>query len=87
MNRTELESHVIHAIKITLADSTGEQDVNVTTACRVDRSIGLDSLGWATVILRLQADLGVDPFRSQVTGDLRTVSDLVDLYEASLTSM
>ena len=84
MTRSDLEEQVINVISVALADSTGNQNHDVTVSSPVDRRLGLDSLGWAAVIVRLEADLGVDPFRSGAVGELQTVSDIVDLYHACL---
>lgn len=50
--------------------------------------VGLDSLDLAQTIVLLERSLGVDPFRSAAQGaprpPLRTVADLVAIYEAAL---
>lgn len=46
----------------------------------VDGSLGLDSLDWAAVVVRVELETGIDPFAVGKTRELRTVSDLVDLY-------
>ena len=50
--------------------------------------VGLDSLDLAQTIVLLERSLGVDPFRSAAPGasisPLRTVADLVAVYEAAL---
>ncbi|MCA9188439.1 MAG: acyl carrier protein [Pirellulaceae bacterium] len=85
MTRAELEQRIIAAIKSTIAESTGKAGAAVTIDSKLDRgSIGLDSLGWATVIVRLEAELGADPFRTESTRGLQTVSDIVDLYQKTL---
>lgn len=46
----------------------------------VDSSLGLDSLDWAAVVVRIELETGVDPFAEGTIGRLKTVSDLIDLY-------
>jgi acyl carrier protein len=44
---------------------------------------GLDSLGFAILVARLEDDLGVDPFTiSENATALRTVGDLIRAYES-----
>lgn len=46
----------------------------------VDSSLGLDSLDWAAVVVRIELETGIDPFAEGTIGRLKTVSDLIDLY-------
>lgn len=46
----------------------------------VDSSLGLDSLDWAAVVVRVELETGVDPFAEGTVGTVKTVSDLIDLY-------
>ena len=46
----------------------------------IDSSLGLDSLDWAAVVVRIELETGVDPFAKGTVGRLKTVSDLIDLY-------
>jgi acyl carrier protein len=48
-------------------------------------TILLDSLDFAVVIVNLERELGVDPFRKS-TQRIRTFGELVDLYEESVAS-
>lgn len=50
----------------------------------IDGSLGLDSLDWAAVIVRLEETTGIDPFEKPVERELRTVKDLAGLYEEVL---
>ena len=56
---------------------------------RLAGDVGLDSLDLAQTIVLLERSLGVDPFRAAPPGaprpPLRTVSDLVAIYEAALS--
>lgn len=46
----------------------------------VDSTLGLDSLDWAAVVVRIELETGVDPFAEGTIGRLKTVGDLIDLY-------
>lgn len=81
--RDEIAGTILSAIRETLR-TKGIQDVNPTQETPVDRSLGLDSLDWAAVVVRLESDLGIDPFEQGVEAELRVVRDLVDLYEGAL---
>ncbi|AGL20658.1 acyl carrier protein [Actinoplanes sp. N902-109] len=49
--------------------------------------LGLESLMFARVILRLEQELGVDPFATDaVVADVRTVDDLAGAYERALAA-
>ena len=48
-------------------------------------TIHLDSLDFAVVIVSLERELGVDPFRKS-TQRVRTFGELVELYEESVAS-
>jgi acyl carrier protein len=49
--------------------------------------LGLESLMFARVILRLEQELGVDPFAADmVVADVRTVDDLAAAYERALAT-
>ena len=48
-------------------------------------TIHLDSLDFAVVIVNLERELGVDPFRKS-RQRIRTLGELVDLYEESVAS-
>lgn len=48
---------------------------------------GLNSLMLAQLLLQLEAELGVDPFAGALSiADVRTVGDLVDVYEQALAA-
>lgn len=46
----------------------------------LDGSLGLDSLDFAEVVVRLETALGFDPFAERAVENLRTVGDLAALY-------
>ena len=81
--QVDVEDKVITAIKNALTEMS-KGDVSVTRSSPVDSRLGLESLGWATVIVQLESELGVDPFRDGTAGSLQCVGDIVDLYRATL---
>jgi acyl carrier protein len=81
--RDEIAGAILSAIRESL-QTKGIHDVNPTQDTPVDRSLGLDSLDWAAVVVRLESELGIDPFEQGVEGELRAVRDLVSLYDAAL---
>lgn len=46
-------------------------------------SLGLDSLDYAELVVRLEAAFGFDPFADGATPEIRTVTDMAALYESS----
>ncbi len=78
---------VADAIHSVLRD-TGRAAVPLAPAMRLAGDVGLDSLDLAQTIVLLERSLGIDPFRAAAAGaprpPLRTVSDLVAIYEAAL---
>ncbi len=46
----------------------------------LDGSLGLESLDFAEVVLRLEQVFGVDPFGQDTIPEVRTLSDLCSLY-------
>lgn len=47
-----------------------------------DRSLGIESLDFAEVIVRLEDELGKDPFATATEWQVRTIGDLVAMYQA-----
>ena len=50
----------------------------------VDARLGLDSLDWAAIVVRLEGVLGIDPFEEGVDRELKTIQDIVGVYEDAL---
>jgi len=61
----------------------GKTDTPVGPHTPVDGSLGLDSLDWAAIVVELEAELGVDPFVEGVERELKTVRDLIEVYDAT----
>ena len=48
---------------------------------RLDSDLGLESLDFAELVIRLEDELGQDPFAKGTPPAVRTVSDLAALYD------
>jgi acyl carrier protein len=55
-----------------------------TAQTPVDARLGLDSLDWAAIVVRLEGVLGIDPFEAGVDRELKTIQDIVGVYEDAL---
>jgi acyl carrier protein len=75
---------IVHAIRDCLKDK-GLESADVRLDTPVDSTLGLDSLDWAAIVVTVEDDLGVDPFATGVDRELKTVKDLVEVYEAALS--
>jgi len=76
-------AEAIHSVQ----RDTGRATKPIEPSMLLAADLGLDSLDLAQTIVLLERDLGVDPFRSAATSrTVRTVSDLVSIYEAALAS-
>jgi acyl carrier protein len=78
----DLSNTILRIIRET-AEAKGLNVANLGLGSPVDGRLGLDSLDWAAVVVRLEVETGIDPFISGAAGELKTVSDLVDLYVAA----
>jgi acyl carrier protein len=47
----------------------------------LDNSIGLDSMDFAELVVRLESKFGFDPFASGTPPRLQKIGDLVDFYQ------
>ena len=78
---------VAEAIRTVLRD-TGREAGPIEPQMLLAGEVGLDSLDLAQAIVLLERSLGIDPFRSAPADaprpPLRTVADLVSIYEAAL---
>ena len=78
-----LERAIQEAIRATLIAKGLKPPTTLDLTTPVDGSLGLDSLDWAAVIVRLEEETGVDPFEKPVDSQLKTIGDLVAIYEQS----
>ncbi len=78
-SKEQMGKTVMEAIRATLV-AKGLKPPGLSLSTPIDGSLGLDSLDWATVIVRLEETTGVDPFEKPVERELKTIEDLVQLY-------
>jgi acyl carrier protein len=78
----DMRKKIAAIINRVLRDS-GKPDCETLTNGVLLDGIGLDSLDLAVVIVNLEREYGIDPFRSD-SARVRTFGELVDLYEAAL---
>jgi acyl carrier protein len=79
---------VVRKAILTVLHDTGRSAHAVESGHLLSTDIGLDSLDLAQTIVLLERELACDPFRSagsSPTLRMRTVGDLVALYEAALS--
>ena len=79
----ELNATVVRVVQATL-EAKGTKAAVLTRDTPVDQRLGLDSLDWATVVVQLEDQLGVDPFAEGIDHELRTLGDFLDLYASVL---
>ena len=78
-------SEAVTAAIHTVLHHTGRQSRAVEPTMLLAADLGLDSLDLAQTIVLLERSLGIDPFRSASTSrTVRTVSDLIVIYETAL---
>ena len=78
MTSAELRRQIVDAINKILADSArSPRDLSDEESLTAD--VGLDSLDLAVLVVSLEQQLGVDPFRDG-SATVRTVGDLVTVY-------
>ncbi|MCX4657998.1 hypothetical protein [Streptomyces uncialis] len=84
-SRSEVEATALRTIAEILEED-GQHAPQVSGASTLD-GLGVTSLVLARVVIDLEDQLGVDPFRGGLAGDspLRTVDDLIDAYTGALT--
>ncbi len=83
--KPDVTEAVTTAIRSVLRD-TGRDTKPVEPTMLLAADLGLDSLDLAQTIVLLERSLGIDPFRVASTSrTVRTVSDLVSIYDQALT--
>lgn len=81
--REDLRKAIVGEIELFLAEEGLESDQITPASDLLD--VGIDSLGFAVLVARLEEQLQVDPFLSaSEVAFPRTVEELVNLYEAAL---
>lgn len=84
MIRTDVRETVVAVIQRVLQDS-GRPVPALSDDENLTGDIGLDSLDLAVLVVGLEQELGVDPFRAGAA-PVATVGSLVDLYTQHLAS-
>lgn len=75
------EQKVIDEIKAVFTNK-GLAAPEITPRSPIDLSLGLESLDFAELAVRLEMAFGRDPFSESTVPPLRVVADLAALYEA-----
>lgn len=84
--RPDVAAAVRTAITAVLRD-TGREGRPIEAGMLLSADVGLDSLDLAQTIVLLERNLGSDPFRVSTTSrSIRTVADLIAIYESALSS-
>jgi acyl carrier protein len=74
------ESEIIKVIEM-VCKNKGVEPPSLTSETVFDASLGLESLDFAEIIVRLEQEFGKDPFASGSVPQVSTIGDLVALYE------
>jgi len=82
-SREELIGTIIDVVREVL-EQKGRTTTQLTLDSKIDESLGLESLDWATIVAVLEEKIQVDPFQSGLRQDLRTLGDLVEVYLSEL---
>ena len=61
----------------------GTEAPTLTADTALTPELGLDSLDYAELVVRLEGEFGFDPFASGAGSEIRTMADLASLYEQS----
>jgi acyl carrier protein len=76
MERIVSEFHTVFRNKGITPPEMGPETV-------LDGSLGLESLDFAELVMRLEQVFGTDPFAQETIPEVRTLSDLCVLYQAA----
>lgn len=79
MSADDYTRQVIGVIQEVLANK-GFVPPEISELTPFDRAIGLESLDFAEVVIRLEEHFGFDPFSDASVVEIRTVGDLADIY-------
>ncbi len=77
---TSSESMVIKALEEVIT-AKGLNAPKLSPDTLLDHQLGLESLDFAELLIRLEETTGKDPFAERTTPQIRTISDLAALYE------
>jgi acyl carrier protein len=77
---TVSEAKVIESIA-EVFEGKGLEPPPLGAETRLDNSLGLDSLDFAELVVRLEAQFGIDPFSQGAPTRVTTIGQLAKLYE------
>lgn len=77
---TSAENTVIKALQEVI-EGKGLRAPILSPSTALDHQLGLESLDFAELVIRLEQVTGKDPFGASATPQIRTISDLAALYE------
>ena len=83
MNKSPNVHEAVHQTIQRVRAETGRPPCEIPSDGPLAEAVELDSLDWAVVVVALEQELGVDPFR-QATQNVQTLAQLVALYEQAL---
>lgn len=80
MPKSDTMRETICSIINQVRTDSGREAIEILDGHQLTAEIGLDSLDLAQLVVALEKELGVDPFRDG-TASARTVGELVAVYE------
>lgn len=81
MNLSASERGVIEVIRAVFANK-GQESPALAPDTVLDLSLGLESIDFAELVVRLEREFGKDPFADGDVPSIRTIRDLAGLYAA-----
>ena len=85
MTKSSSTRESVERVIVSVMQDAGRSVEGLASDDRLREDLQLDSLDLAVVVIRLQDELGVDPFR-QSRRTVRTIEDLIDVYTGELTT-
>lgn len=79
-NKTVIESTLYRIIGEVLQNK-GEPVPELGPMTPAGSELSLESLDWAEVVVRMELELGYDPFQTAGGTEIRTLGDLISIYE------
>jgi len=79
VNSSDNERRVIEVIRAVFVNK-GQQPPNLAPETVLDLSLGLESIDFAELVVRLESEFGTDPFADGEVPSVRTIGDLARLY-------
>lgn len=77
---TDCEHRIVETIKLVFANK-GFAPPELSPETLLDSSLGLESIDFAELVVRLEREFGKDPFNSGNVPEIRSVGDLAKLYD------